>query len=78
MKRYLLFTWVDYEAQGGFNDFAGDFDELEDAKSNAIVSRTWGWADIIDTHTWVSHSLTKAPDDTYTWECSPIPTRPTQ
>lgn len=29
-KRYWLFTWADYEAEGGFEDFRGSFDTIEE------------------------------------------------
>lgn len=35
MKKYLLFSWNDYEGMGGWNDFVGDFDSIEDAISHA-------------------------------------------
>lgn len=32
MKRYLVFAYVTYNGNGGWNDFVGSFDELEQAR----------------------------------------------
>ena len=32
MKNYLLFAGEDYYPDGGFKDFLGDFDSIDDAK----------------------------------------------
>jgi hypothetical protein len=31
MKRFVLFTWSDHEAAGGWNDFSNSFELAEDA-----------------------------------------------
>jgi hypothetical protein len=32
MKRYLLFTYQIYYPSGGWNDFKGSFDDIEEAR----------------------------------------------
>ena len=53
MKRYLLFAWDHYEAFGGWNDFFGDFDSVNEAKefadSNERIQNYCDSAEIIDT-----------------------------
>lgn len=48
MKRYLLFAYDDYYPSGGWNDFKGSFDSVEEAKSN-IGSYECG--EIVDSQT---------------------------
>lgn len=48
MKRYLLFEGYDYEANGGFDDFAGSFDTIKKARN----SSTNEWYHIVDSKTW--------------------------
>lgn len=50
MKRYLLFTGLTYYPLGGWHDWDGDFDTIEDAKIY-ISSRRVDWWDIVDTET---------------------------
>lgn len=40
MKRYLLFAFDDYYPKGGWNDFAGDFGNLDDAIAAARAAVT--------------------------------------
>ena len=46
-KRYLIFAGADYYPAGGWGDFVGDFDTLEEAIAKA---KTLGsnWKEIID------------------------------
>ena len=66
MKRYLLFYGDGYYPCGGWNDFHGDFDSLDDAIATAETGNTpmnpkFDWAHIVDTtqhetsmpHTWM-------------------------
>ena len=39
-KRYWLFTWWPYEAQGGMNDFDGSFDTVQDAINHAKLDES--------------------------------------
>lgn len=52
MKRFLLFVGQAYYPHGGFNDFFGSFDTLEEAVQNAQEPSKYGychdWAHIID------------------------------
>jgi len=47
---YLLFSGGDYSEKGGWNDFIGGYETLEDAK-NALEIQTDIWAHIVDTNT---------------------------
>lgn len=38
-KRYLLFVFYDYYPSGGWDDFAGSFDTIENAAITAAASR---------------------------------------
>lgn len=53
MKRYLLFTWADHEAWGGWNEFSGDFDTEDEAKEAWLKMKAAGTNDnaahVIDT-----------------------------
>lgn len=56
MKRYLLFANISYYPQGGWADFRGSFDSIDDAVSfykNKIIDphytgENWDWYDIVD------------------------------
>ena len=50
MKRFLLFTGDDYYPEGGWGDFGGDFDTIEEIKRTEqyIVD---DWNEIVDTKT---------------------------
>ena len=51
VKRYLLFTWGDYEDKGGgFNDFHGSFDSVDAAKSSLEATPEGG--EVVDRETW--------------------------
>jgi hypothetical protein len=49
MKRYLLFTYDSYYPGGGWTDFAGSFDTIEEARAASPEAEN---RDIIDTTTW--------------------------
>lgn len=40
MKRFLLFRWDQYYPGGGWSDFAGDFDSLEEAQAKDAELQT--------------------------------------
>lgn len=50
MKRYLVFKGSDYYPNGGWEDFSGDFDTIEEAREAATTNR-YEWSHIIDTTT---------------------------
>lgn len=45
-KKYLLFAGEYYYPSGGFNDFKGSFDTMEDAQSN--IQDWHDWYHIVD------------------------------
>lgn len=60
MKRYLIFSGLDYDACGGWGDFQEDADDLLQARErvqmyiasfgvNSITNESRGWAHIVDT-----------------------------
>ena len=51
MKRYLVFIGDVYYACGGFDDFAGDYDDEEEAicKAKTIGDDKYQWAHVYDT-----------------------------
>tara|TARA_R110000787_G_scaffold2616_1_gene10228 strand:- start:237 stop:431 length:195 start_codon:yes stop_codon:yes gene_type:complete len=57
MKRFLLFAGNVYYPSGGFGDFIGDFEALEDAKDKLLKwieaegNPGYLWAHIYDTET---------------------------
>ena len=50
MKRYLLFAWYSYEAQGGFNDFIIDSNERETLVAY-LLARGYSYGQIFDRET---------------------------
>lgn len=50
LKRFLLFTYDDFYPSGGWNDFKGSFDTLEEAKEARKASSSY-YCNIIDTET---------------------------
>lgn len=48
MKRYLLFSGEQYYPGGGWTDFGGDFDTVEEAMEAAGLSQRYNWAHIAD------------------------------
>ena len=56
MKRYLLFAGSHYYPSGGFNDFIGSFDTIEECQLEKNVTETHGdksfslydWAHVVD------------------------------
>ncbi len=49
MKRYLLFSGDEYYPLGGWNDFKGSFDTLEEAKEAKEKLSGHDWYQIVDT-----------------------------
>jgi hypothetical protein len=50
-KRFLVFTGGTYYADGGWNDFAGSFDDLDSAVANAqknIDTKSHDWWQVVD------------------------------
>lgn len=50
LKRFLTFCGRNYYPSGGWDDFKGDFEELESAKS-FLLEKDNDWAQIFDTET---------------------------
>lgn len=50
MKRFYVFGGCDYYPNGGWDDFKGDFDNLEDAYKR-LGSFYYDWFHIVDSHT---------------------------
>jgi hypothetical protein len=50
MKKYLIFCGDSYYPQGGWADFAGAFDDLEEAKS-AASELCFDWGHVVCTAT---------------------------
>ena len=51
MNRYLTFSSDAWEARGGWNDFVGDFEVLEDAIEFAVEEFGVNDSHIVDTET---------------------------
>lgn len=52
LKRYLLFSYVDYYPSGGWNDFEESFDDVVKAKAAAMGCLSkHGYIDLIDSET---------------------------
>lgn len=52
MKRFLVFRGYDYYPAGGWNDFKGAFDSIEEAHDAANLDiRDFEWNHIVDTKT---------------------------
>lgn len=51
MKRYLLFVGDNYYPEGGWNDFRGAFDSIDDAINYVLGLLNRDWWHIVDTHT---------------------------
>lgn len=49
MKRYLAFRGEDYYALGGWHDFIGDYEDLEQAK--IAICNISDWGHIVDSTT---------------------------
>lgn len=47
MKPYLVFYGENYRPNGGWGDFHGDFDTLDEAKASLDQDRNYDWCDII-------------------------------
>jgi hypothetical protein len=53
MKRYILFSYCDRDASGGWDDFAGWFDTVESAVSAYQINDSgFDRYHILDTATW--------------------------
>jgi hypothetical protein len=53
MKQYLVFAGSDYYPSGGWKDFKGSFDSIDEAKKflNTEELRSYDWWQIVDTTT---------------------------
>ena len=51
MKQYLVFAGSDYYPSGGWKDFKGSFDSIDEAKKflNTKELRSYDWFEIVDT-----------------------------
>lgn len=43
MKKYFVFCWNNYYPYGGFNDFQGAFETLEEAQECALAWKNEYW-----------------------------------
>ena len=58
MKRFLLFAGDEYYPLGGWHDFKGDFETLEDAQTWFLkVVLRYDWAHVYDTISRTSKDL---------------------
>lgn len=48
MKRYLVFAGYEYYPRGGWGDFVGSFDDLDEAKA---CSPETDWLEVVDRET---------------------------
>lgn len=50
MKRYAVFNMSCYYPAGGWDDFVGAYNDLEEAKAAAValVTNKWEWSDVVD------------------------------
>jgi len=51
MKRYMLFCGYYYYPGGGWEDFVGCYDTIDDAKTAAHKDRSAEWVQIVDSTT---------------------------
>lgn len=51
MKRYLVFKFQQFYPLGGWFDFRGAFDSLDDAVKDAEAWEESGYAHVVDTET---------------------------
>jgi len=51
MKRFLLFYGQNYYPDGGWRDYIGAYDSLEEAQRRLIGSYHYDWHQIVDTTT---------------------------
>ena len=53
MKQFLVFAGLDYYPEGGWSDFIGAYDTLDEAKANCpeIDPFTIDWNQIVDLNT---------------------------
>lgn len=50
MRRYLLFAFAQYYPCGGWSDFEGSFDTVEEARQHALQSPAWKLGEVDDYH----------------------------
>ena len=50
MERYLVFGGEVYYPAGGWEDFMGDYADLEEAKQVAEKQGLYKWSHVVDTH----------------------------
>ncbi len=48
MKRYLLFCMESYYPSGGWDDFCGDFDSIEEAKERMRAQQHTDYWHVVD------------------------------
>ena len=48
MKRFLVFSGYDYYPCGGWDDFLGAFDSIEEARAAAAKEAPSNWTQIVD------------------------------
>lgn len=48
MTSYLLFCGETYYSLGGWRDFRGSFDSIEEAAFNFFSSNDWDWMQVVD------------------------------
>jgi hypothetical protein len=52
MKRFLVFAGDFYYPSGGWGDFQGDFDSIDEAKDKLLkIHKDWEWSQVIDSET---------------------------
>lgn len=52
LKRYLVFACDSYYPAGGWDDFKGSYDTLDEAKAAALeAEKVHDWSDIVDCET---------------------------
>lgn len=49
MKRFLLFSNIEFYPNGGWGDFGGDFDSISEAQEHAKKTVIDEWFEIVDT-----------------------------
>jgi hypothetical protein len=79
MKRYLLFAFDKYYPKGGWEDFIGSFDTIEECKQLSMIERFYDEYQIIDSEIGleiltmspqcIHDSPGNNPKYIYNWEC---------
>lgn len=72
MKRYIAFVGSTYYPEGGWDDFAGDFDDPDEAAAD-VQSNDWNWGHVIDLTTGkcVRQGHKRWDNDEWAWETLP-------